>query len=297
MKNRKLLCILLLSGVFTAQAQNVTYKTIKDQPDDVANFWVNFELVNFEMPLKNFDGTSFNLGLNSVVNYRNKLGAEATFRRSYLTLGKKPRLQFEIGGFYNLASKTKIRSQKVVLDSKSFSSGGKKYTETTFIKAPATIMTSYGVRAGFDYNREFLGAEMDKHGFDGNFTYQFGGLYLGGLITKQMNMRINTDSYGTAGAAFVRRYYVDVLINPIRKITDNATEMEYTATRPGIFGFRAGIEALPAEPRKLQGHAMYYKIEVGMRPMDGVYLLGSFGFNFKRKIPALGVFKPVREKE
>lgn len=296
MKHRKLLCLFLLCA-FSSQAQNVEYKIIKDQPDDVSNLWVNFELVNFEMPLKNFDGTSFNLGLNSVVNYRNKLGAEATFRRSYLTLGKKPRLQFEIGGFYNLASKTKSRKQKVVLDQSSYTSGGKTYTETKFIKVPSTIMSSYGVRAGFDYNREFLGAEMENHGFDGEFTYQFGGIYLGGLITKQMNMRINTDNFGTAGAAFVRRYYVDVLINPIRKLTDNATDLAYTANRPGVIGWRAGIEALPAEPRKIQGHALYYKIEVGMRPMDGFYMLGSFGFSFKRKIPALGVFRPVREKE
>ncbi len=296
MKHRKLLSILLLSA-FSSQAQDVQYKIIKDQPEDAANLWVNFELVNFEMPLKNFDGTSFNLGLNSVVNYKNKLGGEATFRRSYLTLGDKPRLQFEIGGFYNLASKTKIRSQKVVLDSKSYTSGGKNYTETKFIKVPASIMKSYGVRAGFDYNREFLGAEMEKHGFEGEYTYQFGGLYLGGLITKQMNMRINTDNYGTAGTGFVRRYYVDLLINPIRKLTDNANDLAYTTTRPGMIGWRAGVEALPPEPRKVQGHALYYKIEVGMRPLDGFYMMGSFGFSFKRKIPALGTFRPVREKE
>lgn len=296
MKHRKLLFVLLLSA-FSSRAQDVQYKIIKDQPDDAANLWINFELVQFELPLKNFDGTSFNLGLSSVVNYQNKLGAEATFRRSYLTLGKKPKLQFEIGGFYNLGSKTKIRSQKVVLDSDTYTSGGKTYTSTKFIKVPASIMRSYGVRAGFDYNREFLGADLENHGFEGEFTYQFGGLYLGGLITSQMNMRINTDDYGTAGNGFVRRFYVDLLINPIRKLTDNATDLAYTANRPGMLGFRTGIEYLHPEPRKVQGNALYYKIEVGMRPMDGFYMMGSFGFSFKRKVPALGVFKPVREKE
>lgn len=296
MKHRKLLCIILLSA-FSGQAQNVNYKIIKDQPDDAANLWVNFELLQFEMPLKNISGTSFNLGVSSVVNFRNKFGGEATFRRSYLTLGNKPRLQFELGGFYNLGTKTKIRSQKVVLDSKTYSSGGKTYTETKFIKVPATIMTSYGVRAGFAYNREFFEADPEVHGFTGEYSYQFGGLYLGGLMTKQMNMRINTDNFGTSGNAFVRRYYADLLFNPIRSLKDANTDLAYTANRPGVLGWRAGVEFLPAEPRKVQGNALYIKAEVGMRPLDGFFMMAAFGFNFKRKIPGMGTFKPVREKE
>lgn len=296
MKNWNILLVFLIPACF-GLAQDVNYKIIKDQPDDIANLWVNFELLQFELPVKNMSGTSFGLGVNSVVNYKNKLGGEATFRRSYLTLGKKPRLQFELGGFYNLISKTKTRNQKVVLDSKSYSSGGKTYTETKFIKVPGSVMKSYGVRAGFDYNREFLEARMEDHGFTGDFTYGFGGLYLGGLITTQMNMRINTDNFGTAGTGFVRRYYADLLIHPIRSLKDAVTETPYTATKPGVIGWRAGVEFLPPEPRKVQGHAMYFKVEVGMRPLDGFFMMGSFGFSFKRKIAKLGTFRPVRDHE
>lgn len=296
MKNWKVL-LLFLFPAFCIQAQEVKYKIIKDQPDDAANLWVNVELLQFEMPLKNISGTSFNLGINSVVNYRNKFGGEATFRRSYLTLGKKPHVQFEIGGFYNFKSNTKVRSQKVVLDSKTYSSGGKTYTSTKFIKVPASVMKTYGARVGFDYNREFFEADQEKHGFAGKYTYGFGGLYLGGLITTQMNMRINTDDFGTAGTGFVRRFYLDLLFNPIRSLKDATSELAYTTTRPGMIGGRFGMEFLHPEPRKVQGNALYYKIEIGMRPLDGLYMMGSFGFSFKRKIPALGTFRPVREKE
>jgi|GEM_PF-1419899 len=296
MKNQKLLIVFLLCA-FAGTAQNVNYKIIKDQPDDIANIWVNFELLQFELPIKNVSGTSFGLGLNSVFNYKNKLGGEATFRRSYLTLGDKPRLQFELGGFYHLTSKTKTRNQKVVLDSKSYSSGGKTYTSTKFIHVPASLMKSFGVRAGFNYNREFFEADQEAHGFTGDYTYQFGGLYLGGLITSQMNLMIDTDNFGKAGTGFVRRYYADLLFNPIRSLKDANTEVAYTANKPGMLGWRVGVEFLPPEPRKVQGHALYIKTEVGMRPLDGFFMMASFGFSFKRKISKFGTYTPVREQE
>lgn len=298
--NMKSLKLMILFCLVASQSfgQTVNYKIIKDQPDDVANYWINFELLQFELAYKNMSGGNFGLGLNSVVNYHNKMGAEFTFRRSYLTLLEGAnRTQFEIGAFYNLISRTKTRSQKVVLSSRSYSSGGKTYTETKSIQVPGTVLKSLGLRGGLAYNSIPFEAELEEHEFAGKFKIQTFGLYAGILNTKQMNLKINTDDFGTKGTGFVRRYYLDVLFNPVRSMVELNTDIKNETNKPGVFGFRGGVEFLLPEPRKVHGNSMYTKIEAGMRPYEGVYVMGSFGFSFKRKSAKLGKFEPIREME
>lgn len=297
MKSLKLMGIFcLLTG--WSIGQTVNYKVIKDQPEDVPNYWINLELLQFELAYKNMSGGNFGLGINSVINYNNKMGAEVTFRRSYLTLlDNTNRTQFELGAYYHLFSKTKIRSQKVVLSSRSYSSGGRNYTETKSIQVPGTVLKSLGLRAGLGYNSIPFEAEQEDHNFTGKFKLQTFGLYAGILNTKQMNLRIDTDNFGVCGTGFVRRYYLDVLFNPVRSMVEIGTDIKNETNKPGVFGFRGGVEFLLPEPRKIHGNAMYTKIEAGMRPYEGVYVMGSFGFSFKRKSAKLGRFEPVREME
>lgn len=280
-------------------AQTVNYKTIKDSPEDAANLHINFEILQLEASLKNMSGSSLNLGLNSVYNYKNKFGAEATFRKSYFTLdGDIGHTQIGAGVFYNFASIKKVRSQKIVLDTKSIRSGGKTYTSTTSMKVPATVLKSYGVRFGMDYTSEFLEADLLVHGFAGDYKYKTTGIYVGFLNTKQMNTQIDTDAYGLASERFIRRYYLDGLIYPGKNITDATTNVRYTGPTIGsVFGWRAGVEFLAPEPRKIQRNALYTKVELGMRPLDGLYVMVSFGISFKRKLQGSNAYTPYREKE
>jgi len=276
-------------------AQQVNYKVTKDNPADVANFFVNLELLEFELPIKNITGTSFCLGLNTYVNYNNKFGGEAAFRRGYLSLGGVPRTQFEIGGFFNFKSKVKTRNQKVVLETNEYTQGNTKYTETKFLKCPAQNMRSLGVRAGFLTNKEAYEDENDALGR--NYAYRWTGVYAGILLTSQMNYRINTDSFGEAGAGFIRRYYADVMIHPFASLTDNETSKKLANASIGRIGFRLGLEAMPADRRKMGQSPVYFKVEVGMRPLDGIYMMGSFGVSIKRKLPKLGIQETKRETE
>jgi len=288
--------IFAFSLVFSTLAfgQDVQYKITKDDPMDVNNFYVNIDLLQTEFPLNNIAGTSFGIGISPYACYHNKFGAEATFRRGWLNLFGVPRVNFELGGFLNLTQKTITRNQKVILDVKEWESGGKKYTETKFIRVPAQNMRSLGVRAGFLTNKEMF-APNEHPTLDGNYEYRWTGIYAGIQLTSQMNLRMNTNDFGEAGAGFIRRYYADVTIHPIASLRDIETGNKMS-TSIGRIGFRCGLIAMPAERRKMQA-PIYIKTELGFRPLDGAFMNVSFGINFKRKLNKLGVNEVKRETE
>jgi hypothetical protein len=290
-------CIAAMLFAFGCYAQQVNYKVLKDNPLDVSNAYLNLELLQFEMPLNNLKGgMAFCIGGSVYTNYRNKFGADLVFRRGWLNFFGVPRTTFELGGFYNLTSRTKTRNQRVVLEYDKYTSGGYEYEETKFIKCPATNLRSLGVRAGFLTNKE--GYEDSRVELSPMYKYSWSGIYAGILLTSQMNYRINTDTHGEAGAGFVRRYYLDASFHPFASLTDLETGNKNTTTKIGRLGVRAGLEAMPAERRKMKQAPVYIRVEVGMRPLDGLYMMGSFGVNFKRKFQKLGTVEAApREKE
>lgn len=280
----------------TLFGQQVSYKVAKDNPKDVPNAFLNVELLHMEMPLANILGSSFCLGGNVYVNYHNRLGVEATFRRGWLNLIGVKRYQFEAGGFLNLRSKAKVKNQKVVLSSKSYSSGGKTYTETKSIQCPALRLKTFGVRGGFFTNQEAFEYEDKIASSRTTYQYRWSGIYLGILSTRQMNYRINTDNFGECGAGFIRRFYADVTIHPFASLdTIQASDPVYTG-KIGRIGYRAGVEVMPANRRKIQ-KSIYIKMEAGWRPMDTYFLMCSMGFNIKRTFKKLGVEEDKREVE
>lgn len=283
----------LLFGT-TAIAQDIQYKITKDNPADVSNFYINFDILQTELPLNNVAGTSFAIGISPYACYNNKLGAEATFRRGWLNLMGPARLNFEMGGFLNITQKTITRNQKVILSQKEWTSGDTKYTETNFIRVPAQNMRSIGVRAGFLTNKETF-APDDHSTLTGTYLYKWTGIYAGIQLTSQMNLQMNTDLYDEAGAGFIRRYYADVTIHPIASLRDIETDTK-VSTSIGRIGFRVGLIAMPAERRKIQA-PIYIKTELGVRPLDGPFMNVSFGVNIKRKSEKLGVQEVKRETE
>lgn len=292
MKRMGLIIAAILTGTI-GFAQNINYKVIQDNPEDVSNLYINFDILQFEMPLNNITGMSFCVGANAYASYKNKFGAEIGFRRGWLNLHGVPRTNFELGGFFNFSSRIKTRSQRVILDVDKYTSGNMEYTNTKFIKCPAQNLRLIGARAGFLTNKELYKDERDV--LSGTYTYRWTGLYAGIQLTSQMNYRINTDLFGEAGAGFVRRFYADVTFHPFASLTDQESGTK-SNTSIGRLGFRLGVVAMPAERRKIQA-PIYIRIEGGMRPLDGIYMMGSFGINIKRKLPKLGIQETRRETE
>jgi hypothetical protein len=285
---------------FFGFGQNLTFKIVKDQPDDVANYWINLGLFEAGFATENL-GLYGNVSLNSIVHYKNKVGGEFTMRKSYFNLddidNTSPGGSFEIGAFYNLFSKTKSKNQKIILSQKK--SGNT--TTTVSMKIPATKMTSFGVRAGFNTFKNPVLGDTAYHKFDGTVDFRSSGLYAGILITRQLNVKAHTSEYGIKGAGFYKRTYVDVLFNPIRSVeTIEGIANSYvdgSTDKPSAIGFRLGLEFLPVEPRKVQGNAIYQKIELGSKPWNGYYFQYTAGINFKRKVKSMSSFKVVREME
>lgn len=283
---------------FFAQGQSITYKVIKDTPDDIANYWINVGLLDMGFAKDNSGYGLAGASLNTVVHYKNKFGGEMTFRKYYFSLSdideQKGSTQFEIGGFYNLGHKDKSRSQKVILATKKTSSG----SSTTSMHVPATIRRNFGVRAGFNFMKEGLVADSTIHdGLTGNYISKSMGLYAGILITSSVNMKSHTQEYGIKSAGFVRRTYIDFLFNPIHPLM-NPDGTNFTGTaKLGAIGYRFGVEFMKPEPKKIMGTAQYFKFEIGSRPIDGFYGMFSWGFNFKRKVKSMSSFTVIREKE
>lgn len=282
---------------FFAQGQSLTYKVIKDTPDDIANYWVNVGIMDLGFGMDNKGFGLLGISLNSVVHYKNKVGGEFTFRKYYLSLAGSDETgtHIELGGFYHLGAKSKSKNQKVILSQKSDG----RTTSTVSMNVPATIQRSYGVRGGFSMVHQGLDATVENHEVPSNMSLisNSTGLYAGLLMTSAVNMKSHTQEYGIKGAGFVRRNYLDVLFYPINKITYPGGA-EYTGNiKKGVIGFRLGVEFLQPEPKKVQGSAMFQKFEIGSRPLDGYYVMYSVGFSFKRKVKSMSSFVVVREKE
>lgn len=278
---------------FFAQGQSITYKVIKDTPDDIANYWINAGL-NFGYANDNPGYGMGGLSLGSVVHYKNKFGGELTYAKYFFSIDEagKGGNQFEIGGFLNFGHKDKSRNQKVILSTKKNGNS----TTTISMKVPATIRRNFGVRVGFNYTKEGLDADSSNHGVAGSFTSKSMGLYAGILVTSSVNTRSHTQEYGIKGAGFVRRTYIDVLFNPINPLFQGDTKFT-GESKLGVLGFRLGVQYLKPEPKKVQGTAAYFKFEIGSRPIDGYYGMFTYGFSFKRKVKSMSSFTVVREKE
>ncbi|MGV3630585.1 MAG: hypothetical protein ACO1O6_05245 [Bacteroidota bacterium] len=277
---------------FFAQGQSITYKVIKDTPDDIANYWVNVGLLDVGFGADNNGFGFLGSSLGGVVHYKNKFGGELFYKNNWLSLNKttKSGWQFELGGFYHLGSKSKTKNQKVVLTDKS---------NGPSMKVPATIQRSFGLRAGLNMVHEGLGATVKAHevASDMDLVVNTVGIYAGVLMTSAVNVKSHTQEYGIKSSGFVRRNYLDVLINPVNKIT-NPDGTDFTGNiKKGIIGFRLGVQFLQPEPKKITGTAAYHKLEIGSRPIDGYYATYTIGFNFKRKVKSMSSFKVIREKE
>lgn len=278
------LCLLLL-GIHLTYAQN--FKVIKDEPKDCANLWINFELLQFEVNMNNARASNLGAGLSAIFQVKNRFGIEFAARHSYYQLHFKgtSRFQLEGGGFLNFAQFTKSKTRSL--------SGFKPNVKS---------LVSIGARAGYASNKESLmdkplvsGWGSQKYG-GGDFKYQFGGIYAGLLFSGQRNYQISTAN-GVKGYNILKRYYIDFLFYPTQVLTDRSSGSLYPGFKPSPFGGRFGYERLYPEKKKNFGGASYLKLEVGYRPVDGVYFMLTYGISWKEKFGKLNGFVQEREKE
>ena len=300
-----LLIAVTLSSL-SVNAQQVNYKILKDDPKDVTNMLLLLDIMHFDMGIKNIHGTSFNIGLTAMANYKERINGEVIFRYGWLTMGKlvggkalRSHRQIELGGSYALRNKSKTKNTNVILSQSTSYVGDKKITTTKSIKIPATRVVALGARAGIYSLGGVFGTDDFAIAPD-MINYGMTGIYAGLFQSTTYNVIINTDTDGKAGKSKRTRFYADALIVPIQNASLAGVDYK-PVIGAGPIGFRVGMQAFPAEIRKLPNldikmSGMSFGAEVGMRPYDGIYISGNWSIAIlRKKSTMLGYTKPETE--
>jgi hypothetical protein len=311
MKKNHLLSTLLFAFLMTLTSEsiaqnNVQYKVTRDDPNDICNLWVYLDPMYMDAPMQNFDGLSFNVGIQAIGFVGNRFGFDYTTRFGLLTLGKlgykeaKRAFQLEAGGMFVLNNRLRTKQKtKVILDqTESTNSNGDRVTTTKFIQIPAKQAIRVYLRGGLYVKKNPYihdSKEFDVS-YEGNITTA--GLYLGIGRMAISNVYINTNTDGKARRSGAWRLYADALIGPVRKLELFSDSPPLPADYKfigGPIGFRIGIWGMGVESRDIQKRKAFSAgVEVGIRPGDGLYGAGTIMFPIvRKKSVALGYKAPA----
>lgn len=295
-----------------AYGQQVDYKIIKDDAADVSNLVVACDFFQFDVPLQNFEGMAINVGLWGMANYKNKIIPEFAIRQSWFTFGRLAggkevphNFNLELGSSLVLKSNEKIKAMKIVLDSKeSIASNGDRITTTKFIKVPGHIRSYSGIHGGLFFRRSAIRAVEDEAGYNvGNMPDYVGfsttGIYVGLIKFRTANLEISTKQYDTKGGGMLNCFYLDALILPVSTVKrEGISYRDYYPKNP--VGARAGYRMYVPQPRKQtkgRSKGMMFQMELGYRPLDGLFYQGGFAIALaSRKSTKLGYVKPASEE-
>lgn len=309
---KRLLFLLGLFSLTNLAAQKIDYKTIKDDAADVSNLVVALDLLQFDVPMPNFEGMSVNLGLWGMANYKNKLFPEFAVRKGILTLGRLAggkevphNFNLELGGSFIFKTKNKIKSFKVVLDVKETTNkNGDAVKITKFIKVPGHQNSYTGLHGGLYMRQNAIAAVEDADGSNiGNMPDYVGfsthGVFVGLIKYRTANLEISTKEYNTKGGGMLNSLFVDALILPISTVRREGVSYRDNYSKNPI-GARFGYRMYAAQPRKQtkgKGKGMMTQLEIGYRPLDGAYFNGSIAVSLaSRKSTKLGYVKPASEE-
>jgi hypothetical protein len=311
--------LLTIGTLFTLQlsinAQEVSYKVLRDEPNDGINLMVAVNAFGMDMGLSNIGGaTILGAGMAANANIKNKYGADFTFNYGYLTLATIANSNenitnstkwLELGGYYNFYDKTKSSNIPVVLSTKKTSNSTYETTTTKYINVPAHKRIMMGARGGIIYHSFPLGiSSFNKITTFPGSDYLNGsnsGIYLGGQIITIKNLFVSTDNYGVCKSSKTMRVYLDFLFLPIWSAKYKDVEYKDSlVVDPKIvgtifpdalafspLGWRCGLIVQPTENRDGAGSgkagSLYARMEFGQRPIEGSYFSFGMGFTIARK--------------
>lgn len=312
----------LLGINHVTQAQSVSYKVTKDDPD-INNVTVSANIADFNAYMANM---SFGYNIYGNVFLGKILQGDVDYRRSYDDAGAgifAPKdigkgYQLRIGGRFNLVNRLSSGKARVVLSSFSTS----RYTHTTFIRVPATFRRIFSVRGGLQtyhdicdlssmpneddnvmYYKDANGNKqqaIDKTSFESMYyTVDAIGFY-GGISYKSIvNVIINAEGYGKRSRSIGSDFYLDALFTPVVNYTLKPNDKQMAAfknadiniseNKRNYFGWRFGWQAYMG-----RHIAFTSKFEVGQQPGNykgNWYVSCGIGIGLGAHIPGLtGLF-------
>ena len=281
--------LLLLPTIVWSQNQ-VNYKIEKDAPNEIPWISMNLDLFSLDIPANNSSTISFYLGLWGYVKPLEKfpLSIDYSIKRSYLVLGAIGDKEYpktwmaSLGGRFNLIDRTKTKSTKVILDSKSsVNNKGKELTTTTSIDVLAKRRKVTAARGGF-YLRSRGYKNEDVEAMDFTSKMNTTGVYAGIMLSTYKNVFVKTDKYGSSGRSKGIDLYADAIFagNKFTKVSDGIDVTEIAKTnldKRTPIGLRIGFQTYEIE-EKLYTDKMFgvnYNFEVGILPYEGLYVQGG----------------------
>lgn len=289
---------LLLFFLKNNYSQNVYYKIIKDDPKDVVNFSCNLDFFHLDCGFSQIDGSSINLGAWGHAMYKNMGGIDYSFRYGYLTFGKFSsdgkglgnNLFLQPGVFYIFHKREKNARERLILESYSETYGNKTYIHSKFITVDNHIYKYKALRGGLYFKRgmaNFLKESwLSSEGYLTNYVML--GMYGGICFGTTENVVAQTDNYGECGTTLHVRYCFDAFFIPVNNIS-------FTSYSFNPFGGRFLMQILPAVTRKEKRKHGYsgigrlaYELEIGYRPVDGIYLATTITIPIAKRLKVLG---------
>lgn len=317
MKKVLFLSIFTLSCSGVLQAQEVSYRILTDDPDEIKPLSISLEPFYFDLYPKNMN---MGYSVRADLLFLKRLELRADFRGAYLDFliedagsgtytaknDPKKAMYMEAGASLFFTNKKKKVTTKLVLSSRTVGD----YTYTRYIMVPATKRKMWGVRAGLSNNRLVTELTDGQQGYmekiresdgtrdtlvNGAFPmYNVTSLYAGLHWKSVINLVADTD-YGKKRSARVNDFYLDLLFAPVvhmgavKDATGNIYKLETDSKHIKRFGWRLGW--VIRDPNRVW---MTYKFEMGARPgitstegyglkFDNSFLMFTFGIN----IPAL----------
>lgn len=296
MKTKTVTAIFLIFFSIALKAQEeIKYEKTKDDPDNINNLWVNADVCQMDAGFSNFYGLSFNAGIWGLGVIKNKIGFDYTLRYGYLSMPKllgdknvRNHSQIELGGFFEFQNKYKELERGIPLEDSYVQD---KYNSTQlnkatkYIKVPAKRRTIRAIRAGII---------LDKGGYRPSditlfpreaerLNYSRSGVYVGISTTRVYNVFIKTEKYGNCKTSSYLRFYLDALLYPSVKFTAPVTGTDYsTSVDHGNIGWRLGME-MSQPSTKAESHAIVAQVQIGMRPIDGIFMTGGISIPLIRK--------------
>lgn len=313
---KAILVFVFLTVGTCAMAQQVNYRILSDDPENVKAFSLSLEPFYCDLyPLDLHMGYSVRADLL----FLKRMELRADFRRAYLDIngqetntteyypknGAKFATYGEAGFSLFLTDKLRSTEVKLVLSSRSYGD----YTFTRYIMVPATKRKMWGVRGGMYNNRvayEMNGTDSffvmkgtndtETPAVDNTVTMVNTSCLYGGLHWKSIVDLVASTDYGTRKVGKMADFYIDFLFAPVVAFGDvrspgGVSEFSLKAKPDNIkrMGWRAGWAY--RHPNKV---GMCYKLEFGARPgfrssdkpkflTERSFMMFTFGIN----IPAI----------
>lgn len=290
-------------------AQDVKYEAIKNDPDNINNLWVNADVAQMDAGFSNFYGLSFNAGVWGLGVINDKIGFDYTLRYGWLSMPSlvgdkdvRKHSQIELGGFFQFLNKYKDVERGIPLKDTYVQD---KYnstqlnTATLSIKVPTKRRTIFAARGGLIIDRggyspddiSLLPREAER------LNYSRSGVYVGICETRVYNIFIKTENYGNAKTSSYARFYFDAMILPMVKFTAPVTGTDYSSSvAHSNIGWRVGMDYMQPSTKK-ESHAIVAQIQMGMRPIDGIFMTGGISIPIYRNKVSFGKTEAPAEKK